>query len=79
MTSIDPQPGAPSTPRKASLADVAKAVLWSFFGIRKGNAMQRDTLAIKPHQVVLVGIAFAAVLVVCLLLAVRLIMRVAGA
>jgi preprotein translocase subunit Sec61beta len=78
MPSIDPDPGSPPPPRTASLLDVAKAVLWSFFGVRKSNAMHRDTLAIKPHQVVLVAIFFAAILVVGLLLAVRLIMRLAG-
>jgi hypothetical protein len=39
--------------------------------------MHRDTVAIKPHQVILVGILLAAVLVAILLIAVRLITRTA--
>ncbi|HEX8739871.1 MAG TPA: DUF2970 domain-containing protein [Casimicrobiaceae bacterium] len=57
----------------AGLLQVIGAVLWSFFGVRKGRAMRRDVVAIKPHQVVLVGIALAALLVVTLLVLVHLI------
>ncbi|HEX7328006.1 MAG TPA: DUF2970 domain-containing protein [Casimicrobiaceae bacterium] len=57
----------------AGLLQVIGAVLWSFLGIRKGRAMRRDVVAIKPYQVVLVGIAIAALMVVTLLVVVRLI------
>ena len=81
----DPKPPLPrpddepiGTPRReASWRQVAGAVLWGFFGVRKGSAMHRDTVAIKPHQVILVGILLAAVLVAILLIAVRLITRTA--
>jgi hypothetical protein len=66
-------------PRDASLPEVVGAVFSSFLGIRKGKAMQKDAVSIKPHQVVLVGIALAAVFVVSLLLLVRVIIRAAGA
>lgn len=66
-------------PRNASLGEVAGAVFSSFLGIRKGNAMRKDAVTIRPHQVVLVGIGLAAVLVISLLLLVRLIIRLAGA
>jgi hypothetical protein len=63
-------------PRKqATLGQVLSAVLWSFFGVRKGDAMRRDTVSIKPHQVIIVGILLAAVLIVILLIVVRLITR----
>ena len=51
------------------------AVFWSFFGVRKGEAMRRDTVTIKPHQVIIVGILCAAVLVATLLVIVRVITR----
>ena len=74
-----PRPGdAPPAPRNASLLEVAGAVVWSFLGIRKGHAMRKDAVTIRPHQVVLVGIGIAAVFVICLLLLVRLIIRSAG-
>ena len=60
---------------RATLRQVLGAVLWSFFGVRKGDAMRRDAVTIKPHQVIIVGILLAAVLVVALLIVVRLITR----
>ena len=42
-------------------------------------AVRKDGVTVKPHQVILVGIALAAVFVVTLILVVRLIIRSAGA
>ena len=75
-----PGPGnAAPVPRNASLLEVAGAVFSSFLGIRKGHAMRKDAVTIRPHQVVLVGIGLAALFVICLLLLVRLVIRLAGA
>jgi Protein of unknown function (DUF2970) len=71
----DPAGRASPEPRDATLRQVLGAVLWSFFGVRKGDAMRRDAVTIKPHQVIIVGILLAAVLVVALLIVVRLITR----
>jgi hypothetical protein len=65
----------PPPPRPATLWQIVGAVFWSFFGVRKGDAMRRDMVTIKPHQVIIVGILSAAVLVVVLLIVVRLITR----
>jgi preprotein translocase subunit Sec61beta len=59
--------------RKASPLQVAKAVFWSFFGIRKRSDYETDSVQIKPHQVVVAGLIGAAVLVVSLILLVRFI------
>ena len=82
MPSTQPPPDAPHAPdaepeppRRATLREVAGAVFWSFFGIRKGDAMRRDAVTIKPHQVIIVGILLAAVLVASLLILVRIITR----
>lgn len=48
------------------------AVLWSFFGVRKGEAHQRDLAQIKPVHLVLVGLFAAALFVALLLILVRL-------
>ena len=61
--------------RPATLREVLNAVFWSFFGVRKGEAMRRDTVTIKPHQVIIVGVLCAAVVVATLLILVRLITR----
>jgi uncharacterized transporter YbjL len=72
----DPAPPEPArSPRPATLREILGAVFWSFFGVRKGEAMRRDTVTIKPHQVIIVGVLCAAVLVATLLILVRLITR----
>jgi hypothetical protein len=62
-------------PRGATLLELLSAVFWSFFGVRKGDAMRRDAVTIKPYQVIIVGIVFAAILVVTLIVLVRMITR----
>ena len=73
-----PSPAPNDSPPKATLLQVIGAVFWSFFGVRKGDAMRKDGVTVKPHQVILVGIALAAIFVVTLILVVRLIIRSAG-
>lgn len=72
--------GEPPVPqRPARMTEVVGAVFWSFFGVRKGRAMRKDAVTVRPHQVVLVGVAMGLGLVLTLLLVVRLIIRAAGA
>jgi hypothetical protein len=71
----DTAPPATAPPKPASLLQVVEAVFWSFFGVRKGKAMQRDAVTIRPYQVIIVGILIAAALVATLLVVVRLITR----
>jgi hypothetical protein len=79
MSTVDPAPESRDpSPRKATLGQVLGAVLWSFFGVRKGDAMARDTLSIRPWQVILAGVAFAVLLVFALVGLVRLIMSSAS-
>lgn len=65
-------------PRDASLAQVAGAVFWSFFGVRKGRHMQQDALRIRPHQVVIIGLLAGLLFVLALLTLVSFITRSAG-
>jgi len=78
---VSPSPAseAPPPARDASLWEVVGAVFSSFLGIRKGHAMRKDAVSIKPHQVILVGLGLAAIFVVSLLLFVRFVIRMAGA
>jgi hypothetical protein len=74
----DPEPPDSKTqPRPASLRQVAGAVFWSFFGVRRGEHMQRDEVTIKPLQVIVVGVAVAAIFVFALLALVQVVLRVA--
>jgi hypothetical protein len=57
--------------KKASPLQVAKAVFWSFFGIRRGKDYDRDVASITPVQAIVAGIIGAAIFVFTLILLVR--------
>jgi len=59
--------------RTASPLQVAKAVFWSFFGVRKRAEHEKDLVQIKPVQVVIAGLVGAAIFVLSLVLLVKLI------
>ena len=63
----------PEQRRKAGPLDVAKAVFWSFLGIRKRAAHEQDAVTIKPAQVIVAGIIGAVIFVLTLVLLVRFI------
>ena len=75
MSSPPPEPPQ----REATLREVIGTVFSSFLGIRKRAAMGKDAVTVKPHQVILVGIAMAAVFVLVLVVVVRFVIRAAGA
>jgi hypothetical protein len=50
-----------------------KAVLWSFFGVRKRADYAADTERLKPRHVIVAGIVSAALLVLLLLGIVKLV------
>jgi len=63
--------GDEQKPAKATPLQVAKAVLWSFLGIRKRAAYERDAVSLTLPQVVVAGIIGALVLVLGLIMLVR--------
>ena len=62
-------------PRKASPLDVAKAVFWSFLGIRKRAAHEKDAVTITPVQAIVAGIIGAVIFVLSLVTLVYFITR----
>ncbi|MCA3136174.1 MAG: DUF2970 domain-containing protein [Rhodocyclaceae bacterium] len=56
-------------PRESSASPlmVAKAVFWSFLGIRRSGDYQRDAVRITPVQVVIGGLVGALLFVLALL------------
>jgi len=54
--------------KNASVLTVAKAVLWSFLGIRRRTDMQSDVVRITPLQVAVMGLIGAALFVAALVL-----------
>jgi hypothetical protein len=57
--------------RKAGPLDVAKAVFWSFFGVRKRVSHEKDFVTLRPVQVIIAGIIGAVIFVLCLVMLVR--------
>ncbi len=57
--------------RKASLAQTARAVAWSFFGVRKKSSYEDDAAQLNPVYVILMGIAGAALFVAVLLVIIK--------
>ncbi len=50
-----------------------RAVLWSFFGVRKRQDHELDLETLNPVHVIIAGIIAAAIFVVSLILIVRLV------
>lgn len=48
---------------EAGVTQIGRAVLWSFFGIRKGRNLEQDAAHISPLQVIIAGLIGAALLV----------------
>ena len=59
--------------KKATLLQVARAVFWSFLGIRKRRDYETDSVQLKPQQVIVAGLIGAAIFVFGLILLVRLV------
>lgn len=81
-STIMQDPASPQSPqhpsgadRKAGFAQVVVAVFWSFFGIRRKAAGERDMVTIKPHHVVIAGVLGAAIFVAVLIALVTIITR----
>ncbi len=65
-------------PRDASPLEVAKAVFWSFLGIRKRAEHEADIARLRPAQVIVAGIVGAVIFVTVLILIVRFVVSRAG-
>ena len=57
--------------RKGSFLQTARAVSWSFFGVRRSSGLAEDVQKLNPLHVVVAGLAGAALFVVALVLLVR--------
>lgn len=61
------------TASRASPLKLVRTVFWSFFGVRRRTDNQSDLAGITPLQVVVAGVAGAAIFVTTLVLLVRFI------
>lgn len=64
--------------RKASATEAAKAVFWSFLGIRRRSDYDADAANLTPGQVIVAGIIAGIVFVVTLLVVVRVVISTYG-
>jgi hypothetical protein len=71
MAGHPPTDDGPVTARKGSWLATAKAVAWSFLGIRRRADYAKDVEKLNPIHVVIAGIVGAALFVVALVLLVR--------
>ncbi|HTN49380.1 MAG TPA: DUF2970 domain-containing protein [Burkholderiaceae bacterium] len=68
----DRRPGGPEAGRGGFLQTM-RAVLWSFFGVRKRSGYEQDAKQLNPVHVIIAGIIAAALFVLVLLLVVRVV------
>jgi hypothetical protein len=57
--------------RQGSFVQTAKAVAWSFFGVRRSTEYEKDASRLNPVHVIVVGLIGAALFVALLVLLVN--------
>ena len=68
-------PGPPPAARRATFLQTIKAVLWSFFGVRKRSDYDRDAAQLNPVHVVVAALVMALIFVVILILIVKSVVK----
>ena len=73
---MDHEPGKEIPPRsRVGFAQTARAVLWSFFGVRRKSDYEKDANQLNPVFVIITGVAAAALFVIVLIVIVNLVVR----
>lgn len=67
--------GVATPERKSSPLAVAKAVFFSFLGIRKSSDYQNDAAKITPQQAIIGGLIGAAIFIATLIAIVQVVLR----
>ncbi len=57
--------------RKASFGSTMKAVLWSFFGVRKKSDYEKDAAQLNPVHVIIAGVIGALIFIMTLIMIVK--------
>ena len=60
--------------RKASFLATMKAVLWSFFGVRKRSDYESDAAQLNPVHVLIAGVLGALMFIAILVIVVKLVL-----
>jgi hypothetical protein len=67
-----------TTRRKMSFVATVKAVLWSFFGVRKKSDYEKDTQQLNPLHVLIAGVIAALIFIATLVVIVRVVVANVG-
>ncbi len=59
--------------RNAGFLQTIRAVLWSFFGVRKRSGYEQDATQLNPVYVIIAGVIAAAIFVLTLVVIVRIV------
>ncbi len=62
---------AMTAPRRAGFLQTMRAVMWSFFGVRKRAGYEQDAQQLNPVHVIIAGVIAAALFVLGLIMVVR--------
>jgi hypothetical protein len=65
-----------ATQRKVSFLATMKAVLWSFFGVRKKSDYEKDAAQLNPIHVIIAGVIGALIFIAALIIIVRSVVAV---
>ncbi|HJT51278.1 MAG TPA: DUF2970 domain-containing protein [Nitrosospira sp.] len=60
-------------PARGKFLQIAKAVFWAFFGVRKQSDLDMDASSLTPAQVIIGGLIGAALFIATLVLVVKLV------
>jgi hypothetical protein len=61
------------TQRKPSFGATVKAVLWSFFGVRKKSDYEKDAAQLNPLHVLIAGLIGALIFIAVLVVIVKIV------
>ena len=64
-----------AAPRKASFGRTAKAVMWSFFGVRKRSDYEKDAEQLNPVHVIIAALIGALLFVLVLIVIVKSVVK----
>ena len=71
---MDREPNeADPTKRRAGFGQTARAVLWSFFGVRRKADYEKDAGELNPVHVIIAGLLAAALFIALLIIVVNLV------
>ena len=69
---IEPDQTRPAQ-RRAGFGQTARAVLWSFFGVRRKSDYEKDAAQLNPVHVIIAGLLAAALFIALLIIVVNLV------